>query len=307
MSISNHAPETIGEGLRRPGGGGRCPIRARGSAALIADVDARSRPRGQTRARYPDETGFVERNGVRVFWERYGDGDSTVLLLPTWSLVPARIWKLQIPYLARHCRVLTFDGRGAGRSDRPAGAEAYRVGEFAADALAVMDATGTASAGLVGFSCGSLWATVLGVEHPERVERIAHIAPAIALAPPLPERRAYALDEPLDTDEGWAKYNTHYWLRAYDDFVEFFAGKFLSQPHMTKAIEDMIGWAHETTPETLGDATRGIALGGSDGWHEYCARVRCPTLVIHGDADLVRPHRTGAMLAEVTKRPAGHA
>ena len=267
---------------------------------MIADVDTRSRLHEQTRARYPDETGYVRRNGVRVFWERYGDGEETVLLLPTWSLVSSRMWKPQIPYLARHCRVVTFDGRGNGRSDRPAGAAAYTVGEFAADALAVMDATGTASAGLVGFSCGSLWATVLGVEHPERVERIAHIAPAVALAPPLPERRGYALDEQLDTDEGWAKYNTQYWLRAYDDFVEFFAGKCLSQSHMTKAIEDMIGWAHETTPETLGDATRGIALGGGDGWQEYCARVRCPTLVIHGDADLVRPHRTGAILAEVS-------
>ncbi len=47
---------------------------------------------------------------------------------------------MQIPYLARHCRVLTFDGRGNGRSDRPA--TGYDEREFAADALAVMDATG---------------------------------------------------------------------------------------------------------------------------------------------------------------------
>ena len=98
--------------------------------------------REQTRARYPDEEGYVERDGVRVFWEAYGSGERTVVLLPTWSIVHSRHWKLQIPYFARHCRVVTFDGRGNGRSDRPAGIEPYLEDEFAADTLAVMDAAG---------------------------------------------------------------------------------------------------------------------------------------------------------------------
>jgi len=38
--------------------------------------------REQTRARYPDEEGFVERDGVRVFWERYGEGDTTIFMVP---------------------------------------------------------------------------------------------------------------------------------------------------------------------------------------------------------------------------------
>jgi len=267
---------------------------------MTTEVDRSARAQEQTRARYPDEDGFLERDGVRIFWERYGDGEPTVLLLPTWSLVHSRFWKAQIPYLARHCRVLTFDGRGNGRSDRPAGAEAYAVDEFAADALAVMDATGTERAALVGLSCGALWATVLAAEHPDRVERVAYIAPAVSLAPQLPERQGYALDEPLDTDEGWAKYNTYYWLRAYDEFLEFFVGKCLNEAHMTKPTEDTIGWAHETTPEALGDATRGIALGGTERWRERCALVRCPTLVIHGDEDRVRSHGQGAALAQAT-------
>ncbi len=266
----------------------------------MTGIAAPPRTREPTRARYPDATGHVERNGVQVFWERYGEGEPTVLLLPTWSLVPSRLWKGQIPYLSRHCRVLTFDGRGTGRSDRPVGAEAYTVDEFAADALAVMDATGTERAALVGLSCGALWGTVLAAEHPDRVERVAYIAPASSLAPQLPERQGYALDEPLDTDEGWAKYNTYYWERAYDDFVAFFAGKLLNEPHMTKPIEDVIGWAHETTPETLSDATRGLALGGTERWPELCGRVRCPTLVIHGDQDMVRSHGQGVALAEAT-------
>ena len=111
--------------------------------------------REQTRARYPDESGYVERDGVRIFYEVYGSGEPTVFLLPTWSIVHSRHWKMQIPYLARHCRVLTFDGRGNGRSDRPPEPDAYREEEFAADALAVMDATATERAVLVSLSRGA--------------------------------------------------------------------------------------------------------------------------------------------------------
>ena len=60
------------------------------------------------RARYPDQEGFVEREDVRIFYEVFGTGEPTVLLLPTWSIVHSRIWKMQVAYLARHCRVITF-------------------------------------------------------------------------------------------------------------------------------------------------------------------------------------------------------
>jgi hypothetical protein len=115
----------------------------------------------QTRARYPDDSGIVEREGVRVFYEVYGEGEPTILLLPTWSIVHSRCWKMQIPYLARHCRVLTFDARGNGRSDRPEDPDAYAEAEFAADALAVLDVTETSRAVVVGWSMGAQRALLL--------------------------------------------------------------------------------------------------------------------------------------------------
>ena len=101
-----------------------------------------AKPREQTRARYPDQTGFVERDGVRIFWEAYGTGDQTIMLLPTWEIVHSRIWKGQIPYLARRFRVVTFDPRGNGRSDRPPEPGAYDRREFVADAIAILDTLG---------------------------------------------------------------------------------------------------------------------------------------------------------------------
>ncbi len=265
----------------------------------------------QTRARYPDAEGYTERDGVRIFWERYGDGEPAVLLLPTWSIVHSRAWKMQIPYLARHFRVVTFDGRGNGRSDRPAGAEANSTDEFAADAIAVMDASATERATLVTLSCGALWGTILAANHPERVDGIVYIGPAVRLAPGHPERDV-PFDEPLETDEGWAKYNSYYWKRDYLGFLEFFFAKCANEPHSTKQIEDCIGWALETTPETLADTTRGIGVPRSEDFRAMCSRVRCRTLVVHGDRDLVRPHRQGAAMAEaiggelVTLEGAGH-
>ena len=52
-----------------------------------------------------------------MFWERYGGGEPPVLFLSTWTIIHARRWKAQIPYLAPHFCVLTFDPRGNGRSD----------------------------------------------------------------------------------------------------------------------------------------------------------------------------------------------
>ncbi|MGH3043564.1 MAG: alpha/beta fold hydrolase, partial [Gaiellaceae bacterium] len=139
--------------------------------------------REQTRARYPDAEGYVEREGVRVFYEVYGDGEPTVFLLPTWSIVHSRVWKLQVPYLARHYRVITFDPRGNGKSDRPIEASAYDERELAADALTVLDATETGRAVVVSFSLGAHRALLLAARHPNRVAGAVFICPSIPLAP----------------------------------------------------------------------------------------------------------------------------
>jgi pimeloyl-ACP methyl ester carboxylesterase len=252
------------------------------------------------RARDPDAEGYVERDGVRVHWQRYGQAEPTVVLLPTWSIIHSRHWKLQIPYLARHFRVLTFDGRGNGRSDRPEGAASYTEREFAADTLAVLDATATERAVLVALSCGTLWSTLLAANHPERVAGLACIAPAVSLAPPHPERAVHSFQEPLATEEGWAKYNRHYWLADYRGFLEYFFSRCLTEPHSTKQLEDCVGWALETTPDTLIATEEGLLMCGLESFRDLCARVRCPVLVLHGDQDAIRPHAQGAALAEAT-------
>jgi pimeloyl-ACP methyl ester carboxylesterase/predicted glycosyltransferase len=268
----------------------------------------------QTRARYPGETGYVERDGVRSFYEVYGSGDPTVLLLPTWSLIHSRHWKMQIPYLARHCRVVTFDGRGNGRSDRPRHAAAYDEREFAADALAVLDATETERAVVVGFSLGGQRGLILAAEHPERVDGAVFIGPNFpGGGDVLPERRIFAeFDREYDSYEGWAKYNRYHWLRDYRDFVEFFMSKMFTEPHSTKPIEDAVGWALESDGETLIATQEGPGLEADEA-RELARRVRCPVLVIHGARDAIASVTRGAAMAEqsggdlVVLEGSGHA
>src|SRR5215467_13690699 len=260
-------------------------------------VELTAPPREQTRARYPDESGFVERDGVRSFYEVYGKGEPTVLLLPTWSIVHSRHWKMQIPYLARHCRVITFDGRGNGRSDRPE--TGYGEAEFAADALAVMDATATERAVIVSLSVGAERALIMAGEHPDRVTGAVFICPAVPLDAPLPDRAHYPWDEVLATDEGWAKDNLHYWLRDYRGFLEFFFSQMFTEPHSTKPIEDCVGWGLDTTPETLIAAEVEASLD-AETVLELARRVRARVLVIQGTEDAITGMSRGIALAEAT-------
>ena len=253
----------------------------------------------QTRARHPDEAGFIERGGVRVHWERHGDGEPTLLLLPAWSIIHSRQWKAQVPYLARHYRVLTFDPRGNGRSDRPPTAEAYDDDQYVADALAVLDAAGTREAVLVGLSRGGRWAVELAACRPERVLGAVLIDPAVPFMAPLPPEQDNSFHEELDRSDGWAKFNRHYWLREYQDFLEFFASQAFSESHSTKQIEDMVGWGLETDPETLILTQLGAQPASREEMEAVLRRVGCPVLVVHGTDDRVRPHAAGVAVAEL--------
>ena len=257
----------------------------------------------ETPARLPDQSGYVERDGVRVWWEAHGTGDRALLLLPTWSIVHSRLWKGQIHYLARHFRVVTFDGRGNGLSDRPDNTAAYVDSEMVADAVAVLDAVGVSSAVVVGLSCGGRFALTLAATHPGRVGGVVAIAPAVTrLTPNHSDREEYDFEARLDTYEGWAKENRHHWLSDYRDYLEFFFAQMFNEPHSSKQIEDCVAWGLDTTPETLlltecvppfADRAKAEAM---------CRAIGVPVLVIHGDRDEITPWDRGARVAELTSR-----
>ena len=135
------------------------------------------------RAREPDRVGYVERDGVRVGYEVFGSAGPAIIFLPSWQILHSRQWKLQAPYLARYMRVITYDARGNGRSDRPAQAERYAHREIVADAVAVLDAVGVDEAVFAGTSMGALYGLQAAAWYPERVRAvvaIGSVAPYVA-------------------------------------------------------------------------------------------------------------------------------
>jgi len=258
----------------------------------------------ETPARLPDEAGDVRRAGVRIHWEAYGDpGHPPVLLLPTWAINHSRHWKLQIGYLARHFRVVAFDGRGNGLSDRPSDASAYREREFTDDAVAVLDAVGMDAACVVGLSRGALRALLLASGHPERVLGACVIGATLPHLPPGPRDLAVrSFDEVRDDDGGWARYNRHFWRRDYRGFLEFFFGQVFAEPHSTKQIEDTVAWGLDTTAATLALTVEGGDTGLPDlaAVEALCRGIRCPVLVIHGDRDAINPPDRGERIAALT-------
>jgi pimeloyl-ACP methyl ester carboxylesterase/predicted glycosyltransferase len=273
----------------------------------------------QTRARYPDHEGFAERDGKRLFYEIYGEGEQTVFLLPTWSIVHSRHWKMQIPYLARHFRVLVMDGLGNGGSDRCHDPARYGAAEYARDCLAVMDATDTPAAVMVSLSRGAQWQLEIARQAPERVLATAFIGPMFPYTPShwtvllnrlMPQ---LAVRAPGATHRWWGRMNPAYWFEDFAGFADWFMSRCFPEPHSTKAIEDGVGWALDGEPQALGASALGAIHHDRATLRSLAGNLRGrPALVIHGDHDRITPPRDGRALARLSGarlervRNAGH-
>jgi pimeloyl-ACP methyl ester carboxylesterase len=254
------------------------------------------------RARYPDAEGFIDRGGVKVGYEVFGEGEPAVVFAPVDPIVHSRVWKAQVPYLARRFRVITIDPRGNGRSDRPQEPAAYADTEFVADTIAVMDACDVERAVVVGISYSGWIALLMAAVHPERVLGVVAIGSWAPGLLPWPAHRAvYDFDAVLDTEEGWAKENRHYCLRDWRGYAEFFFSELLCEPHSTKQIEDCVGWALETTPQaSLAHGDAPPVSSSKEETERLLRQIRCPVLAIHGDQDRCLPLPWGQRIAELT-------
>lgn len=249
-----------------------------------------------SRARYPDAEGHVERDGVRVFWERYGDGSPTLLYIATpWPIAHSRLWKGQVPYFARHHRVVCFDPRGNGRSDRPRDSAAYDLEEVVQDAVDVLDASDTERAVIVTGARGAQPALKLAADHPDRIL-------GLVLAGPQPHNQRQMVESMmkgrLERYEGWDKFNPEYWRQDFHGFLEWFASENFPEPHHTREQEAFIEFGLATDAETLITASFGRGLRKSE-LPEITSRVRCPALVICGELDTINPPELSRRVAEL--------
>jgi pimeloyl-ACP methyl ester carboxylesterase/predicted glycosyltransferase len=227
----------------------------------------------------PARQGFVDRAGVKIWYAVWGDAGPWIAFAPSFQVVHSEMLKGTVPYLSRHFRVITTDGRGNGRSDRPAGQAAYNFDHFHADFVAVLDAAGAERTALVGISAAAMTVLRLAAEQPQRV---THVVTAGGFADSLPSDEKLAQRLKMEGEllqDDWPGY------------LDWFMGTIFSEPHSTKAYEDGVRYGWATSAEWLG-ACRSAWVGNDV--RELARRITCPTLVIHGDDDRRVPHAWGS-------------
>ena len=262
-----------------------------------------------TRARDPDAAGHVERDGVRVWWESYGEGDTTFLMFPAWAIGTSRIWKNQIPFLARRHRVIVFDPRGNGGSDRPDDPAAYAPLHHHGDALAILDANGIDRAVTVSLSAGTLPNLAMCAQSPERVERAVFLGAFYPVADPFPEWTTVDVAQERESYEGWERYSVHAIHRDLAGFAAWWAEVCLPEPHSTIPIDYGVARALMTTPEALAktlEMPEGVRTmeellrPAAPVFEEMARSIRCPVMVLNSELDAVTPPHWGRALAEHT-------
>jgi pimeloyl-ACP methyl ester carboxylesterase len=205
---------------------------------------------------------------VKIAWESRGAGAAVLLVqglgYARWG------WDPVVPGLAERFRVLTFDNRGIGESDKPAGP--YTAREMAADAMQVLDEAGLERAHVVGSSLGGMIAQEVAAAAPERVDKLVlcSTTPGGPDAVPMPAVTVRLLGEAakLPPEEALRQFVANALGSAAPPALvdEIYARRIASPP-------DPAGWRAQ--------AAAGTTFPGVDG------AITAPTLIVHGTDDNV--------------------
>lgn len=212
-------------------------------------------------------------SGLRLAYESRGRGE-TVLLIAGLGR-DRRMWDAQVPALSERLRVVTFDNRGVGESEKPAGP--YTAGQMAEDAAGLLDVLEVERAHVAGASLGGLIAQELALSRPERVSRLALLCthPGQPLCVPM-DREALAAIVPDPAADPFERllgamrlaYGPRYWDLNAASLAEAARARLGFLP----SVESW--WAQ-------------AAAGASFCWAGR--RIAAPALVLTGDADRIVP------------------
>jgi pimeloyl-ACP methyl ester carboxylesterase len=228
---------------------------------------------------------FLDANGLRVHVAEAGDGPP-VLLLHGW---PQHwyMWREVIERLAPQFRLIAPDLRGFGWTEAPG--HGYDAETFAGDQIALLDALEIDSANVIGHDWGGWTAFLLGLDHPERIERMVlcnephpwpRLEPRLALET---WRSWYALLNAIPGLGALAHERTNYVcsiLRSSsfnEGEIETYAARFRDPPRAAAASAlYRYYW-------------RAFAKGLTGGWRSQ--HLSAPTLLLFGKRDRMIPHQ----------------
>ncbi|TFF99919.1 MAG: alpha/beta hydrolase [Promethearchaeota archaeon] len=109
-------------------------------------------------------------NGLKLCYEINGDEDADPLILVMGWTFPKERWIAQVGPLSEHFKVITFDNRGSGESDRPEGP--YTMEMMAGDIIGLMDYLNIEKAHMMGYALGGMILQRLAIDYPDRVDKL---------------------------------------------------------------------------------------------------------------------------------------
>ncbi len=210
-----------------------------------------------------------------------GPADAPVLVLSNSLGTTLEMWEPQLPELTRHFRVLRYDRRGHGRSPVPTGP--YTADDFGNDLLELLDSLGIERVSLAGLSMGGMVGIWLGVNAPERVERLALTCTAARFGTPeIWAERAAAVRSAGTVD-----------VLADAAMERWFSPAFrAAHPAEVARFREMVA---STPPE--GYAGCCDALRDFD-YRDRLGEIRAPTLVVSAELDPATPPADGQAIAD---------
>lgn len=216
---------------------------------------------------------------VRIYWEEEGSGEP--LLLVTGLSLSMAIWGELRPYLAHRFRTILFDNRCTGQSDTPR--SFFSISAMAGDAVCVMDTAGVSRAHVAGISMGGMIAQELALRHPERVTGLVlgctHTGGlrSVRARPEVLRLLAAPLMAPGDKLAAMVPYLYH--------------------PRTpVERINADLQLMRDNVPSIRGYLQQLTAILSWSSWSRLPA-MQVPTLILHGDSDLLVPTENGRILA----------
>jgi 3-oxoadipate enol-lactonase len=223
-------------------------------------------------------------DGVRLHYEAFGRRNLPAVLMIQGLGADKHGWDMQRFTLARNYRVIAFDNRGAGRSDKPFGP--YSMEQMADDAVAVLDHAGVESAHLVGASMGGAISQVTCLRHPTRVLSLTLACTACRNQP-------------------WRRELLERWMQTAQErgmgAMTSEAARWVMAPRSFRRLVPTFGWlgpfAMGRPAHSFVAQIRGI-LAASDELAEQLHNVHVPTLVIVGNQDILTPRGDSEEIAD---------